>query len=125
MANETKTWTIETVRELLNKSNFAVERAILALYARQEEDEKATESTSHSNGKGFGAFDAEFFSSLATQILASKNPNGYRLSPGQLNACRRSRKEGGVSRIGRYAGQLLRVIQQSQEAERAALKEAA
>lgn len=124
MANETKTWTIETVRELLNKSNFAVERAILALYARQEEDEKATESTSHSNGKGFGAFDAEFFSSLATQIIDSKNPNGYRLSPGQLRAARKPGKTG-VTRIGRYAGQLLRVIQQSQEAERAALKEAA
>lgn len=123
MANEI-TWTVEAVRDLLNKNNFAVERAILALYARQEEDEKAEQITSHNNGKGFAAFDAEFFSSLALFILNSKNPKGHRLTPGQLKVCRRAKKEGGVTRIGRYAGQLVKVIQQAQD-EKAAQKEAA
>lgn len=51
--------TPEQVKSLLLTNDRAVERAILALHARQTESERAAGRTVESNGEGFNAFDAE------------------------------------------------------------------
>ena len=78
-----KTWTIEEVKDLLKRNNKAVERAIKLLYSFQTEAEKALETASTVNGKGFNKFDAEILSSYAEQLL-----EGRRLTIKQLCVAR-------------------------------------
>src|SRR5437764_9937822 len=99
-----KVWDRESLIALLNTNNYAVERALLTIYARQTADEQETETTSHNNGVGFSGFDAEIFSSFAVQVEQSTRPNGQRLSPKQFAIARKPGK-GGTPRIGRYAKQ--------------------
>src|SRR5271166_4590411 len=51
MANTT--WTQDRIIGLLERSDLAVERAIVALYDRQTQDEKADSHTKHTNHRGF------------------------------------------------------------------------
>ena len=92
----TKNWTIEEIRNLLEESDKAVARAILAIYGRQTASEQATETTSESNGVGFNGVDAPFLSSLA-KFYEEK---GY-LSPKQVSY--------GRKKIRKYAGQLVNI----------------
>ena len=90
---EQKIWTVEEVKVLLAESDKAVARAILAIYNRQTEDEKAIKETSESNGVGYNGVDANFMSSLA-QFYQAK---GF-LTAGQVKYGRKA--------IMKYAGQL-------------------
>ena len=92
----TKNWTIEEIRNLLEESDKAVARAILAIYGRQTASEQSTETTSESNGVGFNGVDAPFLSSLA-KFYEEK---GY-LSPKQVSY--------GRKKIRKYAGQLVNI----------------
>jgi hypothetical protein len=67
-----KLYSTEEIRSLLEKSDKAVQRAIVALYERQTESERNTEATVEKNGVGFNGFDAKFFSSLAQQIQSGR-----------------------------------------------------
>ena len=90
-----KEWTKETIKELLERNDKAVERAITVIYSYQTEDEKRIEGTSHDNGMGFNKVHAEFLSSLAQQI-----EKGRKLSPKQISLGRKM--------IKHYSGQLLK-----------------
>ena len=90
-----KEWNKEAIKELLEKSDKAVERAITVIYGYQTEDEKRIEGTSHDNGMGFNKIHAEFLSSLAQQI-----EKGRTLSPKQIAIGRKM--------IVHYSGQLLK-----------------
>ena len=92
----TKNWTIEEIRNLLEESDKAVARAILAIYGRQTASEQSTETTSESNGVGFNGVDAPFLSSLA-KFYEEK---GY-LSPKQVSY--------GRKKIRKYANQLVNI----------------
>lgn len=70
------------------------ERAILALYSMQTDDERTDKETHHENSIGFNGFDAPLLSDYAVWIQA-----GHHLSARQLEVAQR--------RIGKYAGQLL------------------
>lgn len=61
------TYTKETILDLLNKSDKAVCRAVVAIWKRQTADEQQAQATAHKNGIGFAAFDAEILSSFAEQ----------------------------------------------------------
>ena len=93
---EQKIWTVEEVKVLLAESDKAVARAILAIYNRQTEDEKAIKETSESNGVGYNGVDANFMSSLA-QFYQSK---GFQTA-GQVKYGRKA--------IVKYAGQLTEI----------------
>lgn len=67
-----RVWTKQSIQELLEVSDKAVERAILAIYARQTEGEKYEGSTVVHNSMGFGAYDANVFTRMAKEILAGK-----------------------------------------------------
>jgi len=67
------TWTPETIDALLAANPRAVERAITALFARQTADERSTETTRHSNARGFNAADARKLSFVAKFLGEGKH----------------------------------------------------
>lgn len=99
-------WTKEAIRAKLETSDVLVERATLAIYARQTADEQSAQTTAHSNGMGFNGTDAFIMSSFAEQILANKygKAEGLRLSKKQMEIARK--------KILKYSGQLLEVAEQ-------------
>jgi len=64
---------------LLVSNNHAVERAMIAIYNRQTEDEQIAQDTKHSNGKGFAAPDARLGSYYAKWVLSGKQLTGAHL----------------------------------------------
>ena len=92
----TKHWTVEEIRTLLEESDKAVARGILAIYGRQTLSEQSAEETTESNGVGFNGVDAPFLSSLA-KFYEEK---GF-LSPQQV--------EYGRKKIRKYANQLVNI----------------
>lgn len=101
-----KLYSTGEIRSLLEKSDKAVERAIVALYSRQTESEKNSETTVEKNGIGYNGFDAKFFSSLAQQIQS-----GRTLSQKQIAFARKG--------IMKYSKQLAEIANQ-REQEKAA-----
>lgn len=99
-----QTWDRARINDLLLRSPQAVERALVVLYQRQTADEQQKDRTVAHNKRGFGAFDAELFSSFARQV-----EKGRSLSPNQVAVCLKRDKYGNP-RIGRYWAQLLSEI---------------
>ena len=93
---EVKVWTAGEIKANLQVSKKWVERAVVAIYNKQTEDEKVTEATKKSNGVGYNQVDAKFMSSLAEGI---KKYGG--LTPKQLVHARK--------KIIKYGGQLNRI----------------
>jgi len=93
------------VRENIAQDDTWLIRGILALYARQTQDEKDSESTEHDNKMGFNGFDAEILSSFSKQILAwqaqAVKQYASPLSAKQVSLARK--------KMGKYAGQLARI----------------
>lgn len=106
--SDTPRWTKQTIADRIASDDRALERGILAIYARQTADEQATEATRHRNGAGFTGADAELLSSFAKQIQ-----RGRRLTAKQLPYARR--------KMAKYAGQLLRVAKERNGGEAPAL----
>ena len=76
METTNKVWTEAAIIALLQSNNRAVERGILAIFARQTEDEKSTECTRHENSRGFSAADARSGSYMARWISSGKRLDG-------------------------------------------------
>jgi hypothetical protein len=77
-------WGKDEIQDLLRRSDTAVVRGLMVLYALQTDDEQATETTREDNKVGFTGYDAEFLTSVAKQY----ERKGY-LSPKQIQAVRR------------------------------------
>ena len=75
------------IQDLLSKNDRAVIQALLAIYARQTEAEKATLTTKEDNGVGFNGIDGTILTSFA-QWYQQK---GF-LSPKQLAISRNKMK---------------------------------
>ncbi len=87
------TWTPETIKALLDRSQEAVERAVVAIYRRQTEDEQAAYETKHHNRVGFAACHAALGTYYAKWILSGKHLSGSHV--------KRARRM-----VRHYAGQL-------------------
>jgi hypothetical protein len=94
-------FTVEQVRERIATSTLSVEKAIVALHARQTADEQAAKVTGHDNGMGFTGADAFILSSFAEWIGKSWKQPGQKLSDKQLLIARK--------KLPKYAGQLLKI----------------
>lgn len=92
------------IQWLLMQRDDAVERAILAIYARQTADEQATKTTRHSNGRGFSGADASLGSYYARWILDGKHLNGRHLERARTMSLK-------------YVGQLLEVAKEKQASQ--------
>lgn len=98
--------TVQSICHMLETRDDAVGRALVALNARQTEDERAAETTKHDNGRGFRSCDARMGTSMAKQYLQ----RGF-LTPKQLAYWRKPNKNG-KPRIACYATQLLIVAKE-------------
>lgn len=95
-------WTKEKIVALLETNDKAVGRALLRLAELQTADELVAEDTKYKNGRGFRPCHAR----MGTSMAKFYQRTGY-LSQKQINYWRVKDKSG-KSRIGIYAGQLLR-----------------
>lgn len=102
--------TKEQIVEALRTNDRALYKALVLLNARQTPDERASETTRYTNGRGFNAAHAKRGTSMAQFFLRA----GF-LTPKQKAWWRAPEGRGGQMRIAIYAGQLL---------EEAAAKEA-
>lgn len=83
MVEETKMktkLTKESIQDLLAKSDKAVERAMIVIYDRQTQDEKATSDTRHTNQRGFSGAHASKGSYYARWVLSGKHLSGSHLA---------------------------------------------
>lgn len=95
-----RNWTRETIAALLESSDRAVERAMVALYRLQTEEEQAQETTRVHNGCGFSAFHAGRGTYYARWVLSGRNLSGSHLDKARAMA-------------RRYVGQLTGIAQGS------------
>lgn len=91
-----KIWTKDEMKNILNKYDDQVAKAILKLYNYQTADEQICSETKENNGVGFNGADAEILSSFARFYAKT----GY-LSPKQMIIARK--------KIMKYAGQLCKI----------------
>jgi len=92
--------------ELLKTRDLAVAKALVALTARQTEDEQMQENVKYRNGMGFRPCHARMGTSMSNFFKAT----GY-LSPKQIAYWRHLERTGQM-RIEIYANQLLTVAQE-------------
>ena len=93
---EKKVWTEAEIRGMLQQSNHAVERGIVAIYKRQTESEQAAEETRVLNKVGFSAFHAKRGTYYAKWVNSGKHLTGNHLEKGR-------------ELILHYAGQLTKI----------------
>lgn len=55
----TKRYTVEQIVAMINSNDEALRRAMVRLYDRQTQDEKATDTTRHTNRRGFNCCDVK------------------------------------------------------------------
>ena len=86
-------WTKDSIQNLLATNNLAVERAVVAIYDRQTQDEKRDSDTKHDNFRGFRANHAPTLSYFARIILKGWKQDGHKnrahLNPNKLAKARR------------------------------------
>ena len=97
-----KAWDKESLKDLLDRNDKAVYRAILLIYSFQTDEEKYIGATKTVNGKGFSKFDVEVLSSFAMQLR-----RGQELSLKQMYVAR--------PKIKKYAGQILQYMKDKEE----------
>ena len=97
-----KAWDKESIKDLLDRNDKAVYRAILLIYSFQTDEEKYMGTTKTVNGKGFSKFDVEVLSSFAMQLR-----RGQELTLKQMYVAR--------PKIKKYAGQILRYMKDREE----------
>ena len=94
--------TKQSIIDLLRVNDRAVARALVVLNNRQTADERVSQSTRYTNGRGFSAAHAKRGTSMALFYQRT----GF-LTPRQLAWWRAPEAKGGAMRIAIYAGQLL------------------
>jgi hypothetical protein len=73
-------WNEAKIKNLLNSNDLAVERAIIAIYDRQTQDEKSASDTKHRNGRGFRSNHASKGSYYARWCLSGRRLTGHHLA---------------------------------------------
>jgi hypothetical protein len=89
------------IRAKLAVDNRWLERGILALDARQTDDERQSRQTVYDNDRGWNAADASLGGYLANYIRRCRRPEGQRLTGEWVARAR--------AMMYKYAGQLARI----------------
>lgn len=97
-----KAWDKESLKDLLDRNDKAVYRAILLIYSFQTDEEKYMGTTKTVNGRGFSKFDVEVLSSFAMQLR-----RGQELTLKQMYVAR--------PKIKKYVGQILQYMKDREE----------
>jgi hypothetical protein len=88
----------------INTDQRWLERAILALDARQTEDERQSGQTVHDNDKGWNAYDASLGTYLANYLRSGRHLSGQWVTKAR-------------NMVRKYAGQLARIAAAKQAAK--------
>lgn len=80
----TRTWTKADIKDLLVKSDMAVERAMLALYKLQTTDERRDADTKYDNDMGFNCFNAVTGTKFARFLQGMDDRGNVRFEPKSL-----------------------------------------
>lgn len=91
-----KKWTKEEIRFNMETNDKWLFRGLLAIYARQTEDERSSEITKHDNAVGFNGVDSNFLSRAAVFYKS----NGFRT---------KVHKEAVRKAMLKYSGQLAKI----------------
>ena len=97
-----KAWDKESLKDLLDRNDKAVYRAILLIYSFQTDEEKYMGTTKTVNGRGCSKFDVEVLSSFAMQLR-----RGQELTLKQMYVAR--------PKIKKYVGQILQYMKDREE----------
>jgi hypothetical protein len=95
-----KEWTEKEIIALLTRDD-AVERALVAIFNRQTEDEKRSEDTKHTNTVGFSSSDAKLGTYYAKWVLSGKHLTGSHLERARKMAHKYRRQLTEQANIGR------------------------
>ena len=79
-----KVWTEIEIKSKIASNNAWLERAILALFLKQTEDERSKDESRHENSVGFNKPDAPRMSYYARWIKSGKHLNGWHLEKARL-----------------------------------------
>lgn len=91
-----KTWTQDEIKTKIQDNQEWLERAVLAIYQRQTEDEQIHEATIEHNKVGFSGVDAKYMSWIAGWIASGRHLSGKHLDKTR-------------TRMTKYAGQLTKI----------------
>lgn len=80
------------IKALLERSDKAVERAMVVLYERQTRDEQVTSDTKHQNQRGFSAFHAASGSYYARLVMSGRTLYGKSLAKARKMSLRYTRQ---------------------------------
>jgi hypothetical protein len=108
--------TRQSLQQMLDQADHAkraqiVGRALVALFKRQTEAEKAANVTNNDNGVGFASCDAKSGSLTAKSYLRNRT-----LEQWQVEKWLR-RQKNGFARLTKYAGQLNEIAEANQRGE--------
>ena len=78
-----KTFTPEVIKSMLEKSNLAVERALVAIYDRQTLIEQRVNNTQYLNSEGFSVAHARRGSFYARWIISGRKLSGNHIDKGR------------------------------------------
>lgn len=99
--------TAAEIKEKINTDQRWLEHAVLAIDARQTQDEQEVKVTKHKNGCGWKPQDAKEGARLAGFLRRSSRPDGQRLS---IYANGRDGVAEARTLIQKYCGQLARIV---------------
>lgn len=74
----------EYIKHLLCTSDYAVERAMRAIFLRQTQEEQVSNTTKVNNGKGFTACDASLGSYYAKWVISERRLTGKHLAKARV-----------------------------------------
>ena len=89
-----RNWNRQQINDLLRRNPRAVDRAMVALYRRQTQDEQRSDTTRHNNGIGFCSWSARKGSYYAKWVLSGRRLTGRHLQNARRIALHHSRQLG-------------------------------
>jgi hypothetical protein len=89
------------IRNLLETRDDAIERAMVALFRRQTEDEKSSEKAKHNNCRGFSAAHAKKGTYYAKWVLSGRKLSGWHLKRAREIALNYTKQLTLISNAGR------------------------
>ena len=79
-ANVAKVWTRQEIGALIIRNDRAVERAMVSLWEKQEEDERTDAVARHHNGKGFAHWSVGPGTYFANWVRSGRHLSGRHLA---------------------------------------------
>lgn len=87
-----KVWTVEEIKSKIENNQIWLERAILAIFDKQTNEEQKTDESIEHNGVGFNKPDSYKLSYYAKWIKSGKHLSGWHLQNAKIKMAKYSRQ---------------------------------